>query len=140
MLSPEQFGFRKGKSTEHACLNFLHSIIDSHSENLTSQAVMIDLRKAFDYVHHQPLLNKLYKYGIRGGHLELIKSYFTNRKHFTEIAKTTSSSLNLSIGVPQGSSLEPLFFLIYINDISLLQLRSKLILYADDLVLYSKDS
>ena len=101
---------------------------------------MIDLRKAFDCVPHQPLLNKLYKYGIRGGHLELLKSYFTNRKHFTEIAKTRSSTLNLSIGVPQGSSLGPLFFLIYINDISRLQLRSKLILYADDLVLYSNDS
>ena len=140
LLSPEQFGFRKGKSTEHACINLLQFLTDSHSKNLSSQAVMVDLRKAFDCVPHQPLLNKLYKYGIRGGHLDLIKSYFTNRKHFTEVAKCQSDLLNLKIGVPQGSSLGPLFFLIYINDISHLNLSSKVILYADDLVLFSEDS
>ena len=140
LLCPQQFGFQKGKSTEQACINFLQAIINSHNNNTHSQAVFVDLRKAFDCVSHQPLINKLYKYGIRGGSQELINSYSTNRKHFTEVDGTRSESLSLNIGVPQGSALGPLFFLIYINDIVKLPLKSKLLLYADDLVLYTESS
>ena len=69
-----------------------------------------------------------------------MESYFTNRKHYTEISKQRSSELDLSIGVPQGSSLGPLFFLIYINDLPRLPISSRLILYADDLVLFNEES
>ena len=95
-------------------------------------AVFCDLSKAFDTINHSILLKKLNTYGIRGPAYKWFNSYLADRKQFTVINETTSSYNNISCGVPQGSILGPLLFLIYINDITLCTKKLNFILFADD--------
>ena len=97
----------------------------------------MDLSKAFDSLNHEILLNKLNFYGILGIALEWFYSYLTGRQLFVEIDGVSSDSLTLSTGVPQGSILGPLLFLIYMNDISNPSNLFKYLLYADDTTLFS---
>ena len=102
-------------------------------------AIFLDFKKAFDTVSHEKLLQKLYTIGVRGIPLEWFRSYLSRRKIYTSIKDTTSSTLDLKSGVPQGSILGPLLFIIYINDFHL-QVDGNLLHFADDSVLIIKDS
>ena len=94
--------------------------------------LLIDFSKAFDLVDHSILLRKLDHYGIRGQALNWFKSYLTNRKQFVSIGSSKSSTNQILYGVPQGSILGPLLFIIYINDLPQISDIANFIMYADD--------
>ena len=132
ILLPNQYGFRKFHSTEQAILDF-GNIINNHLiNNKIPIAIFLDLTKAFDTIDHKLLLSKLEHYGIRGIPLSWFKSYLEHRKQSTVINETCSSAQNIMFGVPQGSILGPLLFIIYINDITHATSAGKYILFADD--------
>ena len=133
LLYEKQFGFRKSHSTSHA-IN--HSVTHVTNQKLKKNYVLgifIDLSKAFDTIDHKYLVQKLERYGIRGSSNKLIKSYLSNRQQYTECLGEKSELLQVEYGVPQGSVLGPLLFLIYINDIiNCSPGDGEFILFADD--------
>ena len=132
LLHDKQFGFRKNHSTNHA-LNYSISHIKSQiSKGYHTLGIFIDLSKAFDTIDHGILIKKLEHYGIRGPMLSLLASYLANRKQCVSVLGETSTLLSVIYGVPQGSCLGPLLFLIYINDLGSLSKDSEIILFADD--------
>ena len=132
-----QYGFRKLHSTELAGLELTDRILKDIDERNVSLAIFMDLSKAFDTLDHQILLKKLHNYGITGPALKWFSSYLTGRLQYVEIDGISSDVLPLTTGVPQGSILGPLLFLIYMNDIPNATNQFNFILYADDTSLYS---
>ena len=132
-----QYGFRKLHSTEFAALELTDRILKDIDDRDVSLAIFMDLSKAFDTLDHHILLKKLNYYEIEGPALDWFSSYLTGRQQYVELDGVSSSFSQLSTGVPQGSILVPLLFLIYMNDIPNASTFFKYVLYADDTTLFS---
>ena len=110
-------------------------IVEGIEGRKSTLSVFLDLSKAFDCVDHRTLIHKLNRYGIRGVPLNWLKSYLSGRTEFVEISGVRSGERKLSFGVPQGSILSPLLFLIYVNDVGSSVRQGQLVQYADDTTL-----
>ena len=136
IITEAQYGFRKNKSTESAVINLTNEIYSAFDRNEFTLTVSIDLSKAFDTVNHSILMGKLNHYGIRDKANSWFKSYLEDRQQFVLFNKTSSKKGYLKHGVPQGSILGPLLFLIYINDLASINSFFKYTMYADDCCIY----
>ena len=136
LFAENQYGFRPGHSTEYAALELVDRITTQMDNNTIPINIFLDLSKAFDSINHK-ILDKLKYYGLEGHTLKLFNSFLTNRKQYIELGDIKSKTLNISTGVPQGSILVPLLFIICINDISQSSEMFNFITYGDDTTLSS---
>ena len=134
ILENHQFGFRKGHSTSQGITHLHETLVDSIEKKKVCVALFIDLKSAFDTIDHEILAKKLYYYGIEGKALQILSSYLSNRKQFIKADGVISDLLIVLCGVPQGSVLGPLLFILYINDMNRC-CELDTILFADDAVL-----
>jgi hypothetical protein len=138
ILNPFQYGFREFMSTDLAILELQDRIASLISSGSWCLGIFLDLSKAFDTINHEILISKLESYGVRGLALSWFMSYLSNRTQFTLINNNKSTVRSIECGVPQGSILGPLLFLIYINDINNAIKLGDPILFADDTnIIYS---
>ena len=139
ILSNNQFGFRKGRSVEDAINCLLHNIYKSLNEKKSAGTLFLDFSRAFDVINHNILIYKLNHYGMRGRCSKLVESYLSSRQQFVFANGHKSGLLDIDMGVPQGSILGPLFFLLYVNDLPFVLEASSSVLYADDTTLVADD-
>ena len=140
LLNEKQFGFRANHSTYMAIMQLVDKICSAVEQDQTTLGVYLDLSKAFDTIDHSILLYKLEYYGLRGIVKNWFKSYLSNRKQFVNYNDHKSELKNIICGVPQGSILGPLLFIMYINDITKTSNVLEFILFADDTtILYSSE-
>ena len=136
ILFENQFGFRKNNSTVYALMEITERIKESIDNGKFGCGIFIDLKKAFDTVNHKILLTKLEHYGVRDVLLNWFESYLTGRKQYVFYNGESSDLKDISCGVPQGSVLGPLLFLIYINDLPNVSEKLNFFLFADDTNIY----
>ena len=136
LLNSHQFGFRNKMSTEHAVTIFIDSIRKKVDQGNLVGACFIDLSKAFDTISHSKVLNKLPSYGIHDRELDWFTDYLFGRKAVVQYNQATTDSFSITSGVPQGSILGPLLFLLIFNDLTDVVKHSQVVKYADDTVLY----
>ena len=135
ILHTSQFGFRKDMSTEDAVSLIYNQFTKNLDQKKLICAIFLDIKKAFDSVNHKILLTKLYRYGFRSNAFDLIASFLSNRTQSVLIQNSISTPLPIECGVPQGSVLGPLLFLLFINDLpSISNFSSSL--FADDACLF----
>ena len=140
IITNSQFGFRANKSTESALIDLVDFVHKGLTNKSNIGAVFMDLSKAFDVMSHDILKIKLEHYGFRGSFLDFLMSFLKDRKYFVSVNGYISDMKKSNIGVPQGSTLGPLLFLIYINDIVNCSNILKFILFADDTTVLFENS
>ena len=132
LIYPKQYGFRKKYSTNHALISIVEQIKNNLDNKTFSCGVFVDLEKAFDTVNHKVLIKKLNHYGIRDNANKWIMSYLSNRKQHVKLNGAKSIDASITCGVPQGSILGPLLFILYINDMHRALFKSTVYHFADD--------
>ena len=131
-----QYGFRENHSTDHALIEIVDGIKLAIDSSKLAGGIFVDLTKAFDTVNHRILLEKLRHLGVRGIPNKLLESYLTNRYQYVQINDNKSSLRSINCGVPQGSVLGPLLFILYINDLVNCCSIAKIRIFADDTAIY----
>ena len=137
ILSNNQYGFRNNHSTSLALLDLVKELTNSIDDKKITVGNFSDLKKAFDTINHELLLKKLECYGIRGIAFSWLKNYIEKRKQFVSLNNVDSSLLDITCGVPQGSVLGPLLFILYINDLCNVSEFLRFVLFADDTNLFA---
>ena len=132
IINPVQYGFQPGISTQDAILHVTEKLYSNLNKKLATIGIFIDFSKCFDTINHCILIRKLERYGIRGLPLQLLISYLENRCQTVKIGNTFSEKLDIGIGVPQGSVLGPILFLLYVNEIPNICRNFTSCLFADD--------
>jgi len=140
ILYKHQYGFRKGYSTSLALIHLMEKISTAIDNSEYTIGIFLDLSKAFDTVNHSILLNKLKRYGICDSAIKWFSSYLSNRQQYVALNDNKSQPKIIECGVPQGSILGPLLFLIYINDLEKASSIIFFILFADDSNLFLSNS
>lgn len=132
IISNNQFGFKTNSSTNDAIYKLTSTVNKYLHENKKCIAVFLDLAKAFDTVSHEKLLLKLENIGIRGNVLSVFASYLSGRIQYVKIRNTLSQGQTVKMGIPQGTIIAPLLFIIYMNQLCSMDISGHLISYADD--------
>ena len=138
ILSKRQFGFIKNIGTKDALNQISKTIYENLDKGLPIAITFLDLAKAFDTVNHKILLDKLYAYGVRGKGHKLIESYLSNRRQKVRIGSYESDFEIIDTGVPQGTILGPLLFILYVNDLLTKMPENSILSYADDTAVLAK--
>ena len=137
LLAVQQYGFRKNHSTEYAAIKLVDHVFSKEMESgKIPCALYIDLSKAFDTLSFDIIIGKLRHYGVADVELRLLISYLTNRKQYVVYNNHESDITEIKAGVPQGSTLGPLFFSILINDLININSKLRFLMYADDTTIY----